>query len=98
MDVKDGLLEPASEDVPSETNNVLRPDERAYCVVYLCSQKVGVFIWARHGELIEPGEVYTTAISEPVRRECWNCGIGDGGNDDAGLAKKSIKCVLLSGV
>ena len=95
MDVKDGLFEPAGEDVPSETDNVLRPDEGAYCIVYLCSQKVGVFAWARHGELVEPGEVYTTAISEPVRRECWNCGIGDSGNNNAGLYKtKKALCAF----
>ena len=88
MDVEDGLFEPAGEDVPSETDNVLGPDERTYCVVHLCPQKVGVFARARHGELVKPGEVYTTAISEPIRRECWNCWIGDGGDDNAGLAKE----------
>jgi hypothetical protein len=96
VNVKDGLFKPAREDVSSETDNVLCPDEGAYCIIYLCSQKVGVFARARHGELIEPGEIDTAAISEPIRRECWNCGIGDGGNDDAGLTKKKKKHYVRS--
>jgi hypothetical protein len=37
VNVKDGLFKPAREDVSSETDNVLRPDEGAHCVVHLCS-------------------------------------------------------------
>lgn len=37
VNIKDGLFEPACEDISRETDDMLRPDKGAHSVVYLCS-------------------------------------------------------------